>query len=58
MSQGIAPRMRLGHGIARRPLAAACIAALLMAGTAAAQDTQAPLARQPLEDPPQVRLER
>ena len=52
MSQGIAPRMRLGHGIARRPLAAACIAALLMAGTAAAQDTQAPQQQPPQQQQP------
>jgi len=42
MSQGLAPRMRLGFGIARRPLAAACIAALLASGAAVAQDAQPP----------------
>ena len=40
MSQGLAPRMRLGYAIARKPLAAACIAALLASGIASAQDTQ------------------
>src|SRR5262249_39178968 len=39
----------LGYGIARKPLAAACIAALLMSGVAAAQDTQTP----PATTPPQ-----
>ncbi|MBT2117986.1 TonB-dependent receptor [Dyella sp. LX-66] len=40
MSQGLAPRMRLV--IARKPLAAACIAALLASGMASAQDTPPP----------------
>ena len=38
MSQGLAPRSRLV--IARKPLAAACIAALLASGIASAQDAQ------------------
>lgn len=40
MNQGLEPRKRYGFAIARRPLAAACMAALLMSGTAAAQETQ------------------
>ncbi|MGO4701429.1 TonB-dependent receptor [Dyella sp. 2RAB6] len=42
MNQGLAPRMRLGYGMARKPLAAACIAALLASGIANAQDSPAP----------------
>lgn len=40
MNQGLAPRKRHGLSIARRPLAAACIAALMLSGVAAAQDAQ------------------
>lgn len=52
MKQGFAPRQRHGFVIARRPLAVACVAALLMAGTAAAQDASAPKPADAQQQPP------
>jgi iron complex outermembrane receptor protein len=52
MKQGFAPRQRHEFVIARRPLAVACVAALLMAGTAAAQDASAPKPADAQQQPP------
>jgi TonB-dependent receptor len=57
MTKDFVPRMRSGRGIARRPLAVACIAALMMSGVAVAQDATPPPAKpadhaQPSQTPP------